>query len=471
MVKVGILAAAVGVASAANLPEHFDVRSKWIGCGSHVVDQGQCGSCWAAAASSTFGDRLCIFFGDDGTPLPKNGLANTNRLFQKPGSCTGEGTTHMAHNHGCKRTGMFVSAQALVSCGTVTEDKHMFPQSAGCNGGEAVDAWRYFFIYGLTEMTADQQSGCTPYTSGKCLAKDPHNNGCKVCTAVWDQCVDTGLSPKRWRAKSWGFIQEKGLKARADTSKPRTGDDVPLLKKQVRAMQEELFQNGPLTVCIDYYDNFGTFFNDQPLGIYNSTDGTIKSGGHCLNLIGWGTDEVSGLDYWLIKNSWGEGWGNQGVFRLVRGQDLIGVESDVWAGCPDGSNCELTAGVTHKEMEIPKGAKAPILLRRFEELGLDYAEERRRLDEEPAAEPSTTWKSGYWNELTREEFCTKSMALKVAHAFEEVYGTTTSPEIACNNATRVWVKSGMAKQQVRVEFQTGKESLREIAPNGHHRAL
>ena len=41
---------------------------------------------------------------------------------------------------------------------------------------------------------------------------------------------------------------------------------------------------------------------------------------------GFGTDE-HGTDYWLIRNSWGVYWGEQGWFRLVRGVDNLGVES------------------------------------------------------------------------------------------------------------------------------------------------
>jgi cathepsin F len=52
---------------------------------------------------------------------------------------------------------------------------------------------------------------------------------------------------------------------------------------------------------------------------------------HGVLLVGYGHGQgiISDADYWLIKNSWGAGWGEEGYIRLERGLNACGMNQDV----------------------------------------------------------------------------------------------------------------------------------------------
>ncbi len=73
-----------------------------------------------------------------------------------------------------------------------------------------------------------------------------------------------------------------------------------LAKRNVTLFQTELSNNGPLQACFTVYENFYSFFDAYPTGVYSSSSGNVV-GGHCVKLIGWGEDSTAG-PYWLLAN-------------------------------------------------------------------------------------------------------------------------------------------------------------------------
>ena len=85
-------------------------------------------------------------------------------------------------------------------------------------------------------------------------------------------------------------------------------------------------QDGPVSVAFEVTDDFQHYRR----GIYHSTGLTDKFNpfrltNHAVLLVGYG--EELGTKYWIVKNSWGAAWGEEGYFRIVRGTNELNIES------------------------------------------------------------------------------------------------------------------------------------------------
>ena len=64
-------------------------------------------------------------------------------------------------------------------------------------------------------------------------------------------------------------------------------------------------------------------------GIYQYTSGKYL-GGHSVVIIGWGIE--NGIKYWIVQNSWGENWGENGYFRIKMKE--LGIDENPVVGTP-----------------------------------------------------------------------------------------------------------------------------------------
>ncbi|KAL8228088.1 hypothetical protein R6Q57_015672 [Mikania cordata] len=90
----------------------------------------------------------------------------------------------------------------------------------------------------------------------------------------------------------------------------------------VPANNETLLLNAvsqqPVSVSIDAN---GDEFKYYSSGVFTGYCGTKLN--HDVTVVGFGTQD--GIKYWLVKNSWGDGWGMNGYIMLQRDVNLCGV--------------------------------------------------------------------------------------------------------------------------------------------------
>lgn len=67
-------------------------------------------------------------------------------------------------------------------------------------------------------------------------------------------------------------------------------------------------QIGPITACFSCYYDFETFGFTHQTGVYTCNPASGLAGGHCILIVGYDDARQA----WLIRNSWGAGWGMAG---------------------------------------------------------------------------------------------------------------------------------------------------------------
>ena len=90
------------------------------------------------------------------------------------------------------------------------------------------------------------------------------------------------------------------------------------------AMKTAIYNNGPLVTAFyydDYYYNPSSYIYYLPRSSYSSN--------HEVLIVGWDDNKAhpGGKGCWIVKNSWGADWGNQGYFYIPYNTGSVGEDS------------------------------------------------------------------------------------------------------------------------------------------------
>eukprot|EP00555_Chaetoceros_dichaeta_P014181 CAMPEP_0198255918 /NCGR_PEP_ID=MMETSP1447-20131203/5940_1 /TAXON_ID=420782 /ORGANISM="Chaetoceros dichaeta, Strain CCMP1751" /LENGTH=342 /DNA_ID=CAMNT_0043942417 /DNA_START=208 /DNA_END=1236 /DNA_ORIENTATION=- len=294
--------------AAKELPETFDWGNidgkSYL---THSLNQHipqYCGSCWAHGAMSALADRIKIARGGEGEDIN-------------------------------------LSIQSILNCGTKT--------AGSCHGGSHSGA--YEFVKKTGSIPFDT---CMPYIA--CSAESTDG----ICTNV-----DTTCSPLNTCRTCDTFAGMGGRCVAIDSYPNATvaeyGHFGMFARGKVEKIKAEIWARGPVAAGV----------NAEPIveykgGVVRDTKLVHKLVNHVVSIVGWGVEDD--VEYWIVRNSWGQYWGEMGYFRIELGHNSLGIESQVvWAtpgswtvknkACYEsGSNC----GVESQYYEDP--SKNAVLL-------------------------------------------------------------------------------------------------------------
>jgi len=202
------------------------------------------------------------------------------------GSCWSFGSAETLESYWFLKTGNLVvlSEQQILDC---TPNPNDCGGTGGCGGGTVELAYAQIQVMG--GLTSEENY---PYVSG-----GGQNQACQ----------NASLAPI---AKISGFV------------------NLPVNKYE--PVINYLAQSGPLAINVD-----ASSWSSYGSGVFNGCNQATPDIDHVVQLVGAGTDPNYG-DYWIVRNSWGAGWGEEGYIRLARSATPeCGV--DITPG--DGTGC------------------------------------------------------------------------------------------------------------------------------------
>lgn len=255
-------------------------------CTTPVKDQGTCGCCWA-----------CVI----ATLLDSAYYRNTITYENKPP--------------------IIFSTQQIIDC----LSKRNYIIADGCDGGYTIEAMNaYLGIRGKNMCTEDQY----PFVSNKQIGSDDNAFLQWILKTFGNRTAYNfpGCQQDSSDHCKYNPIWFPPLEIITITPGNLTED---LLKKAI-------YWLGPLYIGCQVPFKFqiqGFIFKNY---IYSGD--LDKGGSHAMVLTGWGTTST-GKEYWIVQNSWGNSWGNNGFVWIKRDIEYIKKNIENLAAVKIQRNC------------------------------------------------------------------------------------------------------------------------------------
>lgn len=278
------------------IPTSFDARVQWPGKISTSLNQRACGSCWAFATCTSASDRIRI--ASDGKQLSDT-ICYQNLNPNSPSGIENFTTIntlspyHLAACLDCTKMAQsgiprLVQLSNFLSNYTPPGSANSEVLCSGgtpCDGGLIQAGYYYISEGGVTALA------CDPEPFAPANSNDP--------TSQYKLCENNATC-----------LYVGSTQSPSDVLNLSVGNDINSIVSNIK---REVMMRGPLAAGFSVYNNFFDFFTNTPMGIYTTPSGGVV-GGHAVTIAGWGTE--NGVDYWLIRNSWGHLWGVEGYFKM-----------------------------------------------------------------------------------------------------------------------------------------------------------
>ncbi len=280
----------------------FDWREHGLDVGA-VLNQGECNSCWAFAAVQVYQSTWHLK------------QLQMGEYFWQVLNLDDDNAT----------LARFVSVQQLLNC--------IGKQKGHCEPGWHGDAFAFMVDSHVPHIPDSLVDGLTVQRLKQGNMDPQAKLEIEGYTGKYSGCVDPFLGKKLKRGGQ--DVPVETVRGKGNTDKIKTGFDRALswgyvLNEKKRdelpteqQLKQALIEHGPLVAplhvdkCFQVYQ--GGVFNGHNKGNPN----------HDVVLIGWDDEKRA----WLIKNSWGEEWGEKGYAWVTYGSNNIGIFA-AWIEAP-----------------------------------------------------------------------------------------------------------------------------------------